>query len=185
MRIVGGRCYFFEHSIAVNLRAAGFLCEPAEERIALAGRFGGQVQRFAVGLVGGFRFAGAKVPSDLVFCRGKLRVECPRGRNGSRAVQRAACLFGVPAGERVTDLDRRIAGGNGGLVGRDGGRHAVLAANRAAVGRGIPRHDQRDIRAAIVADTIRIGIPMVAILIVRIAAGRTGLCSAMLRFVVF
>ena len=108
-----------------------------------------------------------------------------RSRNGNRAVQRAACLFRVPAGERVTCLDRRVTGSNGGLVGRDGGRHAVLAANRAAVGRGIPRHDQRDIRAAIVADTVCIGIPMVAILIVRIAAGRTGLCSAMLRFVVF
>ena len=85
----------------------------------------------------------------------------------------------------MTCLDRRVTGDNGGLVGHDGGRHAVLAANRAAVGRGIPRHDQRDICAAIIADTIRIGIPMVAILIVRIAAGRTGLCSAMLRFVVF
>ena len=60
----------------------------------------------------------------------------------------------------MTALDRCVTGSNGGLVGRDGGRHAVLAANRAAVGRGIPRHDQRDIRAAIVADTIRIGIPL-------------------------
>ena len=185
MCIVGGRSYLFEYGVAIYLRAAGFLRKPAEERIALAGRFGGQVQRFAVGLVGSFRFADTKIPCDLIFCRGKLRVERPRGCDRDRAVQRAACLFCVPAGERVTCLDRRVTGSNGGLVGRDGGRHAVLAANRAAVGRGIPRHDQRDIRAAIVADTIRIGIPMVAILIVRIAAGRTGLCSAMLRFVVF
>ena len=185
MRIVGGRSYLFEYGVAIYLRAAGFLRKPAEERIALAGRFGGQVQRFAVGLVRGFCFAGTEIPCDLVFCRGKLRVERPRGCDRDRAVQRAACLFGVPARECVTCLDRRIAGCDSGLVGRDGGRHAVLAADRAAVGRGIPCHDQRDIRAAIVADTIRIGIPMVAILIVRIAAGRTGLCSAMLRFVVF
>lgn len=185
MRIVGGRSYLFEYGVAIYLRAAGFLRKPAEERIAPAGRLRGQVQRFAVGLVGSFRFAGTEIPCDLVFCRGKLRVERPRGRNGNRAVQRAACLFGVSAGECVTDLDRCVTGSNGGLVGRDGGRHAVLAANRAAVGRGIPRHDQRDIRAAIVADTVSIGIPMVAIFIVGIAAGRTGLCSAMLRFVVF
>ena len=167
MCIVGGRCYFFEHSIAVNLRAAGFLRKPAEERIALAGRFGGQVQRFAVGLVGSFRFAGTEIPCDLVFCRGKLRVERPCSRNGNRAVQRAACLFGVPAGECVTCLDRRVTGSNGGLVGRDGGRHAVLAANRAAVGRGIPRHDQRDIRAAIITDTIRIRVGVVRVFICR------------------
>ena len=185
MRIVGGGSHFFEHSIAVDLRAAGFLRKPAEERIALAGRFGGQVQRFAVGLVGSFRFAGTEIPCDLIFCRGKLRVECPRSRDCDRAVQHAACLFRVPAGERVTCLDRRVTGGNGGLVGRDRGRHAVLAANRAAVGRGIPRHDQRNIRTAIVADTVSIGIPMVAIFIVGIAASRTGLCSAMLRFIVF
>ena len=153
MCIVGGRCYFFEHSIAVNLRAAGFLRKPAEERIALAGRFGGQVQRFAVGLVGSFRFAGTEIPCDLVFCRGKLRVKCPRGCDRDRAVQHAACLFCVPAGERVTGLDRRVTGSNGGLVGRDGGRHAVLATNRAAVGRGVPRHDQRDICATIITDT--------------------------------
>ena len=145
----------------------------------------GQIQCFTVGLVCSFGFAGTEIPCDLVFCRGKLRVECPRSRDRDRAVQHAACLFRVPAGERVTCLDRRVTGGNGGLVGRDGGRHAVLAANRAAVGRGIPRHDQRDIRATIVADTIRIGIPMVAVLIVGITASRTGLCSAMLRFVVF
>ena len=48
MRIVGGGSHFFEHGIAVDLRAACLLCEPAEERIALAGRFGGQVQRFTV-----------------------------------------------------------------------------------------------------------------------------------------
>ena len=67
----------------------------------------------------------------------------------------------------MTGLDRRVTGGNGGLVGRDGGRHAVLAANRAAVGRGIPRHDQRDIRAAIITDTIRIRVGVVRVFICR------------------
>jgi len=62
---------------------------------------------------------------------------------------------------------------------------ADCAARRAAGGGSVRRYDQRDIRAAVVADTVCIGIPMVAILIVRITAGRTGLCSAMLRFVVF
>ena len=167
MCIVGGRCYFFEHSIAVNLRAAGFLRKPAEERIALTGRLRGQIQLFAIGLVGGFRFASTEIPCDLVFCRGKLRVERPRSRNGNRAVQRAACLFGVPAGECVTGLDRRVTGSNGGLVGRDGGRHAALAANRAAVGRGVPRHDQRDICATIITDTIRIRVGVVRVFICR------------------
>ena len=108
MRIVGGRSYLFEYGVAIYLRAAGFLRKPAEERIALAGRFGGQVQLFAIGLVGCFRFSSTEIPCDLVFCRGKLRIECPCGRNGDRAVQRAACLFGVPAGECVTCLDRRV-----------------------------------------------------------------------------
>ena len=67
----------------------------------------------------------------------------------------------------MTCLDRRVTGRNGGLVGRDGGRHAVLAANRAAVGRGIPRHDQRDIRAAIITDTIRIRVGVVRVFICR------------------
>lgn len=48
MRIVGGRSYLFEYGVAIYLRAAVFLRKPAEERIALAGRFGGQVQRFTV-----------------------------------------------------------------------------------------------------------------------------------------
>ena len=67
----------------------------------------------------------------------------------------------------MTCLDRRVAGGNGSLVGRDGGRHAVLAADRAAVGRGIPRHDQRDIRATIITDTIRIRVGVVRVFICR------------------
>ena len=75
MRIVGGRSYLFEYGVAIYLRAAGFLRKPAEERIALAGRFGGQVQRFAVGLVGSFRFADTKIPCDLIFCRGNPRYE--------------------------------------------------------------------------------------------------------------
>ena len=74
MRIVGGGSHFFEHGIAVDLRAAGFLRKPAEERLAPAGRLLGQVQRFAVGLVRGFCFAGTEIPCDLVFCRGKLNV---------------------------------------------------------------------------------------------------------------
>ena len=41
MRIVGGRCYFLEHGIAVDLRAACFLRKPAEERVAPAGRLRG------------------------------------------------------------------------------------------------------------------------------------------------
>ena len=86
MRIVGGGSHFFEHGIAVDLRAACLLCEPAEERIAPAGRLRGQIQRFTVGLVRGFCFAGTKIPCDLIFCRGKLRVECPRGRDRDRAV---------------------------------------------------------------------------------------------------
>ena len=86
MRIVGGRSYLFEYGVAIYLRAAGFLCEPAEERIAPAGRLRGQIQRFTVGLVRGFCFAGTKIPCDLIFCRGKLRVECPRGRDRDRAV---------------------------------------------------------------------------------------------------
>ena len=183
MRIVGGGSHFLEHRIAVNLRAAGFLRKPAEERIALAGRFGGQVQRFTVGLVRGFCFTGTEIPCDLIFCRGKLRVECPRGRDGDRVVQRTACLFCVPAGECVTCLDRRITGGNGGLVGRDGGRHAVLAANRAAVGRGIPRHDQRDICTTIIANTVCVGILVIAILRRAIAANGAGFAALVLNII--
>ena len=108
MRIVGGRSYLFEYGVAIYLRAACLLCEPAEERIAPAGRLRGQVQRFAVGLVRGFCFAGTEIPCDLVFCRGKLRVERPRSRNGNRAVQRAACLFRVP--ELVDALDSKSCG---------------------------------------------------------------------------
>ena len=152
-------------------------------RAGSAGRFSGQVQRFAVGLVGSFRFAGTEIPCDLVFCRGKLRIECPRGRNGDRVVQCAVCLFGVPAGERVTGLDRRVAGCNGGLVGRDGGRHAVLAVDAAAVGRGIPRHNQRDICAAIIANTVCVGILVIAILRRAIAANGAGFAALVLNII--
>ena len=67
----------------------------------------------------------------------------------------------------MTCFDRRVTGGNGGLVGRDGGRHAVLAADAAAVGRGVPRHDQRDICATIITDTIRIRVGVVRVFICR------------------
>jgi len=183
MRVVGGRSYLFEYGVAIYLRAAGFLCEPAEERIALAGRLCGQVQLFTIGLVGRFGFAGAEIPCDLVFCRGKLRVECPRGRNGDRVVQCAICLFGVPARECVTCLDRRVTGSNGGLVGRDGGRHAVLAADAAAVGRGVPRHDQRDICTAIIANTVCVGILVIAILRRAIAANGAGFAALVLNII--
>ena len=163
MRIVGGRSYLFEYGVAIYLRAAGFLCEPAEERITLAGRLRGQIQLFAIGLVGRFGFAGTKIPCDLVFCRSKLRIECPRGRNRDRVVQCAVCLFGVPAGECVTCLDRRVAGGNGSLVGRDGGRHAVLAADCAAVAACIPCDSQRDGCAAVIALAVAVRVHMIGV----------------------
>ena len=83
----------------------------------------------------------------------------------------------------MTGLDRRIAGGNGGLVGGDGGRHAGLTVNRATVGRGVPRHDQRDIRAAVVADTIRVGIHMVGVFFATCLADGTGFCALVLNII--
>ena len=80
----------------------------------------------------------------------------------------------------MTCLDRRVTGSNGGLVGRDGGRHAVLAANRAAVGRGIPRHDQRDIRTAVVALSIAVCVHMIRVFIGGRLADGTGLRALML-----
>ena len=83
----------------------------------------------------------------------------------------------------MTCLDRRVTGSNGGLVGRDGGRHAVLAANRAAVGRGFPRHDQRDICAAIIANTVCVGILVIAILRRAIAANGAGFAALVLNII--
>ena len=75
-----------------------------------------------------------------------------------------------------------VAGGNGGLVGRDGGRHAVLAADAAAVGRGVPRHDQRDICTAVVALSVAVCVHMIRVFIGGRLADRAGFGSLVLCF---
>ena len=159
--------------------------EPTKELRIFARRFGGEDERFAVGLLCRLCISVTEIPCDRIAVGSKLRIEGLCRRDSHGIVQAAARSGRVPTLECMTGLDRctRRGGRCGIRLARRG--DAGFAINRATICACIPLDRQTDRCTAVVADTICVGISVVCIFFARIAAGRASLCSAMLRFIVF
>ena len=62
--IVGAGAVRGVDSVLRHLRAAGFCCVPAVKGVLIPDGIGGQLQRFAIGLLGSLGFAVPQIPSD-------------------------------------------------------------------------------------------------------------------------
>ena len=180
MRIVGAVSIRLVDGVGINLRAAGRLGEPTEEFGVLARRLGGENERFTVGLLCFLCCAVTEIPRQRIAVGGKLRIEgfCRCDSHG--VVQAAARNGRVPALKRMTGLDRRTCRSGCGRIGLARRGDTGLAVDGAAVRSGIPCEGQRNCCAAVVADTIRVGIHMVGVFFATCLADGTGLRALML-----
>ena len=184
MRIVGAVTICLVDGVGIDLRAAVYFREPAEEFGIFARRFSGEDECFAVGLLRCLCVSIAEIPCDRIAIGGKLCVERLCRCDGHSVVQAAARSRRVPALERMTGLDRRARRGGCRRIRLACRGDAGLAINGAAVRSGVPLDRQADSCTAIVALAVTVRVGVVCVLIGAVATSRARLRTLMLGFTV-